>query len=556
MIFILQLLSNNIYSVTMSYSNYTRIFVLVAFIGLFSPEGVFAQQPGGENRKHIEGVIYEDRNENGRQDDGENGLAGVVVSNQREVVKTGQEGHYRLPVEEGDIVFVTKPAGYRFPLENGSLPRFYFIYQPEGSPEGLRYSGINPTGPIPESVDFGLIKSQFHERFTAIAFGDPQPRNNKELSYFRDDVVAELVDVEADLSLVLGDVMFNDLSLFDRYNRIMSTLGVPVVNIVGNHDINFESVGLAEDAGRFAKETFKSHYGPTYYSFDYGQVHFMALDNIEYYEDAEDGSGSYRGYLSGRQLEWIANDLEHVSSDKLIVLMAHIPLFGWEGDEPYLNTMNRGKLIALLDAYPNVLFLCGHIHMNYHHFLGDDMGRKNPKPIHHIAMSAASGTWWGGPKNEYGIPITTQRDGVPNGYHILEFDGNSYTERYKAAGFGADYQMRIESPKSSLSTGQAADEEIIVNVFNGSERSIVEYRVNEGEWTKMVRLKRGMSPFVQHLRKRYEDSHPEWISQVRTNHLWRADLPPSLETGLHQINVRSRDMFGREFTRSKIIEIK
>lgn len=539
----------------MSHSKYIRIIVLAAFIGLFSLEGVFGQQPGIVDRKYVEGIIYEDRNENGRQDESEKGLAGVVVSNQREVVKTDKDGHYRLPVEEGDIVFVTKPAGYRFPIKNGSLPQFYFIHQPEGSPEELRYSGISPTGTLPESVDFGLIKSKFHERFTAIAFGDPQPRNNKELSYFRDDVVAELVNVEADLSLVLGDVMFNDLSLFDRYNRIMSTLGMPVVNIVGNHDINFKSVGLDKDAARFAKETFKSHYGPTYYSFDYGQVHFMALDNIDYYEDADDG-GSYRGYLSDRQLEWIANDLEHVSSDKLIVLMAHIPLFGWEGDEPYLNTMNREKLIALLDDYQDVLFLCGHIHMNYHHFLGGDMGRRNPKPIHHIAMSAASGTWWGGPKNEYGIPITTQRDGVPNGYHILEFDGNSYTERYKAAGFGADYQMRIESPKSSLTSEEAADTEIIVNVFNGSERSTVEYRVNEGKWMKMIRLKRGMSPFVQQLRKRYKDSHPEWISQVRTNHLWKEGLPSSLKSGLHKISVRSRDMFDREFTRSKLIEIE
>lgn len=519
-------------------------------------DGVFAKRFDDLKQRYVEGKVYEDQNENGQWDEGETGISEVMVSNQREVIRTDEDGNYRLPIAEEMIIFVTKPAGYEFLLNGNNLPEFYYIHQPEGSPEGLSHPGLEPTGPLPKSVNFGLISSERKDRFTAIAFGDPQPRDNIELSYFRDDVVAEMANVEADLSLVLGDIMFDDLSMYERYNSIMRTMEIPVFNIVGNHDINYDSIEYDEDGNRYAKETFKRFYGPTYFSYNYGQVHFMALDNIDYFEDPdEEGSGAYRGYLSDQQLEWIENDLDYVDKDQLIVLMGHIPLFGWEGDEPYLNTMNRESLIRLLDDYSNVLFLCGHIHMNYHHFLGNKLGRTNSRPIHHIATSAASGTWWGGPENEYGVPITTQRDGVPNGYHLLRFDGNSYTERYKGAGFGENYQLRIESPRSRLSVEKTKDEEILVNIFNGSKRSSVEYRINEGEWTEMDHVETGMSPFVQKLQKRTEDTHSDWINPTRTNHLWKADFPQNIPVGISKLTVRTQDMFGQEFTRSKIIEI-
>lgn len=35
------------------------------------------------------------------------------------------------------------------------------------------------------------------DSFTALAFGDPQPRDDRERSYFRDDIVPELADTDA-----------------------------------------------------------------------------------------------------------------------------------------------------------------------------------------------------------------------------------------------------------------------------------------------------------------------------------------------------------------------
>ena len=54
-----------------------------------------------------------------------------------------------------------------------------------------------------------------------------------------------------------------------------------------------------------------------------------------------------------------------------------------------------------------------------------------------------SGSWWSGPFDERGIAISDQRDGTPNGYHVLEVDSTDVSVRFKAAGKPADFQMRV-----------------------------------------------------------------------------------------------------------------
>src|SRR5699024_7505587 len=366
------------------------LLIIVLFFSAYS-SALYAQRT-------VSGTVFLDEDENNRLDAPEEGIPDVAVSNGREVGVSDGKGNYERPMEEERIVSIRKPAGYKLPLNENNLPQyFYYIHQPDGSP-ALKYPGLEPTGALPQKVNFGLFPSEKKESFTAIAFGDPQPRDNRELSYFRDDIVSELADTGADLTLVLGDIMFNDLSLFDRYNRIMKTVDTPVYNIVGNHDINFDTEG-----NRYAKETYKSHYGPTYFSFDYGDVHFIALDNMDYLGSDKDGHGKYRGYLSDTHLQWIQNDLQYVEDDKLIVLLAHIPLYSGDSDGKSVNTVNREALISLLEDRDRVLFLGGHRHMTFQHFLGKEFGRTNQAPIHHIATTAASGSWWRGPKDTRGI---------------------------------------------------------------------------------------------------------------------------------------------------------
>ncbi|MDQ6703828.1 MAG: Cna protein B-type domain containing protein, partial [Pseudomonadota bacterium] len=269
------------------------------------------QAPAREaSQETVKGVVFETRTGAGQRQADERGLAGVLVSNGREVVRTEPDGSYTLPIEDGMAVFVVKPTGYAVPLDATTrLPRFSFVHQPHGTPAGLDllYPGLPPTGPLPASVDFGLFKTEEPKRFDVVLFADPQPESHAEIDFIRDDVVNGLIGVEAAFGITAGDIMFDDLSLYGRYNRIIGQIGLPWWNIGGNHDLNFE----APDS-RHSRETFKRVFGANYYAFEYGDALFLMLDNVEYH-GADPAmprrEGKYRGFFGERQLAFVANAL-------------------------------------------------------------------------------------------------------------------------------------------------------------------------------------------------------------------------------------------------------
>ena len=67
------------------------------------------------------GFVYDDRNRNGKRDPGEPGLPNVLVSNQREVVRTDLMGRWTLPVRDDCIFFVIKPRGWMPPVSEQQL---------------------------------------------------------------------------------------------------------------------------------------------------------------------------------------------------------------------------------------------------------------------------------------------------------------------------------------------------------------------------------------------------------------------------------------------------
>ena len=125
-----------------------------------------------------------------------------------------------------------------------------------------------------------MYKVDEPDTFEVLVFGDPQPRNDKEIGYIRDDVVAEVITTKAKLGIAMGDIMYDDLSLFDRYNSVISQIGIPFYNVPGNHDRNYDA---SDDA--HSLETFKYYFGPAYYSFEYGKVHFIILDDVVHFID-------------------------------------------------------------------------------------------------------------------------------------------------------------------------------------------------------------------------------------------------------------------------------
>ena len=465
------------------------------------------------------------------------------------MVQTDAEGGYTLSIDAETILFMTKPAGYMVPVNEVMLPQFYYLHQPGGSPGELEYEGVAPTGPLPASVDFPVHEHDEPSQFDTLLFADPQPYDDQELDYVRDDVVAEVLDTDALFGLTVGDIVGDDLSLYPRYNQIIASIGIPFWNVPGNHDLNFDVPG-----DRHSLETYKRVFGPPYYSFDYGDAHFVVLDNVEYYGEEE---GGYRGYLSDTQLQWLRNDLSFVPDDKLLVLAMHIPLIlqGREEQEP-VNTLNREQLFEILAGREHLLALSGHIHtVTEHTYFGAEDGLSTPEPLHHIVLTTLSGLWWGGPEDARGIPIADTRDGLPNGYHVLTVEGNSYRERFKGAGHPEDYQMRIavaqpEAAGNQLSAARWQVPQLVVNVFNGDERTEVAYRIGEGDFAEMTHTPRA-DPYTEALYARYPEEAAE---PVATSHTWTARLN-ELEPGVHRVEVQVTDQYGQVHEGAQLVEV-
>lgn len=526
-----------------------RFAILVTIVGSLvltaATPVLFAQ-----GTQYAKGAVYHDRNGNQKRDPSEPGIPGVRVSNGRDVVQTDARGVYRLPVDDDTILFVIKPRGWRTPLNQDNLARFYYIHKPKGSPP-LKYAGIAPTGSLPDSVDFALYPRQEPDRFKVVVFGDIQARTRQEVNYFAHDVVPELVGTEAAFSVHLGDGAFDDPSVFPALNRAIARIGIPWYNAPGNHDENYDvpSDGLA-------LETFRSVYGPPYYSFEYGRVHFVVLDSTIYFgAKPESPRGEYIEGIDPKQMEWLRNDLALVPGGQLVVLLLHSPIVGVGEKVPFRNLPELFRIIEKHRGFS----ISAHRHFQGGRFITKEDGWEGPESHYHLVQATTCGSWWRGFPDPVGIPPGTMSDGTPKGYSIVSFDGPNYSVRYKVSRRPADYQMNIFAP-DEVKAAEMANQEVLVNVFAGTDRSMVQLRLNDGPWVPMERVERE-DPYLllakkaevnwnQELSKRYALPKPRLSS-----HVWRVKLPQNAPKGTHLIHVRTTDRFGQTFESYRVITV-
>ncbi|WP_375463185.1 calcineurin-like phosphoesterase C-terminal domain-containing protein [uncultured Methylobacterium sp.] len=515
----------------------------------------------------VTGIVFEDRSGTGRRQPGDAGIADVMVSNGRDVVRTDREGRYALPVEDGSVIFVVKPAGWRVACDGNNLPRFSYIHQPGGTRPDLelRFRGIDPTGPLPASVDFGLTRAEEASAFDVILFTDPQPESAAELGYVRDTAVAGVLGTRAAFGMTTGDIMFDDLALYPRYNRLIGGVGIPWWHIGGNHDLNFE----APDAGE-SRETFKRVYGAPYYAFHHGAALFLMLDNVRYLGVATDRPGQggrYEGRFGERQLAFVANVLRGTPPDRLVVVAMHIPLVtDTAPSDPANTTADRDALLALLAGRPS-LSVAGHTHTTEHHYLGVDGAH------HHHVLTAVSGSWWSGPLDRRGIACADSRDGNPNGYHVLSVDGARYATRLvpaaepeRAMRICLESQFHGRNPEvardytvqqllgSPIPAEAAGATDLVVNVFDGGPKTRVTCRIGDRPPMAMRQVRRP-DPFVEQVYARNAATKKPWVKAEPSTHIWTMRLPADLSPGTHRASVEVIDEYGRPRTDAMLIEV-
>ncbi len=484
----------------------------------------------------VKGFVYNDLNANGKKDVGEPGIAKVGVSNGSDIVKTARDGSYRLPIQDGNIIFVIKPTNWALPLDRYNKPVFYYTYKPSGSPK-LKYPTDGPTGALPDSVDFALRYKKEPSKFTAIVMGDPQITNIKEAHYLSRDIIAEIAGTKTAFTAMLGDIGHDKLEVYDYVVPIMAHVGNPLVYVRGNHDTNYDMY----ETGKYDKATWEHVFGPSYYSYEYGGVHFVVLDDMNLSTTVPH---EYTGKLDDNQMKFLKADLESLPKNRLVVLFSHIPYGDME--EP-----NRLELFKLLENHPHQLSLSGHWHTQDFWLLDKAVGWTGSKPLLNMVLGTACGNWWNGAIDETGLPNARMEDGTPNGYSYVDFSGTQYKIRYKAARWPAEYQMQVAAP-DDVAQSEAANAEILVNYFMGGDGAKLDMQIEGYGKTSLTRTCtiKGWKPNTEVITAAYKD----WTGESN-RHLWLGSLPANISKGYHTIKFTGTDYFGQQQHATQIINI-
>jgi len=439
------------------------------------------------------------------------GVGGVAVSDGLQVVRTGPDGVFELVTSVArEFVHLSVPRGHEIPTSATGTGTFYRRIQPDASGD-MRAS-------------FTLRALEWDDaRHAALIMADVQTQNAFEMDRYHSETVPDVRDTIAALGqhevigISAGDIMFDDLSLYPRYEEAVARMGVPFFQAVGNHDLDFDG-GTDEATTR----TFSEHFGPRYYSFDRGDVHYVVLDDVMYH-----GSG-YIGYLDHDQLTWLENDLALVESGRPVLVVTHIPVVGTrhlrEGERSPSESgsiNNREVLYRLLERF-DAHVVAGHTHENDHRY---------GNGIHEHVSGTVCGAWWSG---------DICGDGTPNGYSIYEVDGSEITWRYKATGLGADHQLRAYGRGAD----PASPGEIVANVWDADEDWVVTWYEGGDRRGSMTR-RTGEDP--RSVREHTGPELPErrsWVDPYPTAHLYHAPVP----SGHGVITVEAIDRFGRVYS--------
>ena len=165
----------------------------------------------------------------------------------------------------------------------------------------------------------------------------------------------------------------------------------------------------------YSKRSFKERFGPTYYAFDRGKIHYVVLDDVFFLAR----SYLYAGYLEERQLRWLEQDLASVPAGSTVVVCLHIPTWScaarrgeWGKEQTNKVLNNRRALYKLLEPY-QAHILSAHEHYN-----------ENYTPVPHVfehVHAPLSTLFWQTPLS---------MDGIPAGYAVYEADGGRIASWY------------------------------------------------------------------------------------------------------------------------------
>jgi hypothetical protein len=435
------------------------------------------------------------------------GISGVSVTDGINVSVTDSKGNYRLESNTGAaFVYISTPRGFEITHDNG-IARFYKKIEAK-------------RGAF--SADFNLQKLTVDDKKHAfVVWADTQIQNKEDAALLKSESAPDTLELIKSYGkdvpfhgIGCGDLVWDEFELFADYKQAVHQTGIPFFQVIGNHDMDLDA--RTDDK---STETFRSHFGPTYYSFNRGEVHYVVLDDVFFTGTAK----KYIGYIPENQFAWLEQDLAQVEPGTTVVVSLHIPVNTGArrrnklSEDPIGGVVsNRKELYRILKPYTTHI-MSGHTHFNEKVIEGNC--------IEHV-HGTVCGAWWTGP---------ICYDGTPNGYGVYEVNGSEVKWFHKAVGQTKDHQFRIY-PVGAV---KEKPEAFSVNVWNWDPLWKVEW-LEDDKYAGEMQRETTFDPLslALHAGAELPVKRP-WVDPVLTDHMFFATPSASSK----KITIQVTDQF-------------
>lgn len=494
-----------------------------------------------------------------RDTDG-NPVAGVTVSNGIECVLTDSLGRYILKNDStARFVFYSVPADCEVPTHS-QTDRTACFYLPVAKGR--------------QRYDFTLrrLPGGAEKNYRMIVIGDPQVTNAFNPCYNTpDDNDIEVSDVERFATETMVDIrrtirslpagtpvyglsMGDDVQYYGGYNptlerQIREALGsseMRLFSVIGNHD---------QDGNPEYLRKWEENWGPTDYSFNRGNEHYVCFNNVQFHQRG----GYYSpGELTDRQMEWLRQDLALTPRSKKVILCYHIPLtfgtsprrgalpVGNTGEEGHFVSVRLSPILSMLRTFSGYELFCGHTHFAVNH----EITHAGQHVMEHCHAAACGNIW------QSNVNIC----GTPNGYYVYSFSGGRLAGCYYKGTFwdarrqmtlfraDTDFNGETYAADWNLPAGRGV---VVANVFNADSRWRVTAEEDGVEYPMTRICAKGQDAFATGYHHKYEvATNFRFISKQNAylimNHLyWYEPKSPDSD-----IRIIARDPYGHVFWES------
>lgn len=269
----------------------------------------------------FKGTVYIDINQSGIIDKDDKPLQGVMVTDGMNVVKTDKKGRFSLPgYEKTRFITVTTPAGYetrQFYLSTKENRKSYdFLLKESKRTQTKEHSFIQITD---TEVTGGLGRWVTNLKY-----------------YIGNEKPAFLIHT--------GDICYE--SGLQMHAKVVNsqTMDCPVYYCIGNHDLV---------KGNYGEELYESLFGPTWYSFDVGNMHYVVTP-MSHGDNPTD-------YTLTDVYNWLKNDLAMMREEQSLIVFNHDLFtpsddFVYKADDQHRIDLRKHRIKAEL---------YGHMHYSY-----------------------------------------------------------------------------------------------------------------------------------------------------------------------------------------------